>query len=535
MTDYGHELEFGIFVTPSSQQPQAVVGLAQLADQVGLDLVTFQDHPYQPAFLDTWTLMSYVAARTQRVRLAGNVLNLPLRGPAVLARSVASLDLLSGGRAELGIGAGGFWDAIEAMGGRRLRPGEAVDALAEALEIIRAVWDTGTRGGVRLAGQYYQVSGAKRGPAPAHPIGIWVGAYKPRMLELTGRLADGWLPSLGYLKPGQLTAGNAAIDRAAAAAGRSPTSVRRLLNISGRFAPAAADLLDGPPSHWASQLAELAITEGIGTFILATDDPPTISRFAAEVAPAVRELVGAGRRISVGPPRDAPAISPAERTGPPDADHRSQAGTVPASRGAVLGVEPTPDDGVRLSGTRLWDETTRPTGPGAPAAAVYSPAGRAASAQLVAVHSMLREELANIRDLIMEVQKGAKDAGQARSELNQMTMRQNNWTMGAYCQSYCRVVTAHHSAEDVAVFPYLRARERALGPVLDRLHDEHVIIHGVLDAVDAALVTFITEPDAATELQDAADLLSDTLLSHLAYEERELIEPLARFGFYETG
>jgi alkanesulfonate monooxygenase SsuD/methylene tetrahydromethanopterin reductase-like flavin-dependent oxidoreductase (luciferase family) len=532
MTDYGHELEFGVFVTPSSQQPDAVVELAQLADQAGLDLVTFQDHPYQPAFLDTWTLMSYAAARTERVRLAGNVLNLPLRGPAVLARSVASLDLLSGGRVELGIGAGGFWDAIEAMGGRRLRPGQAVDALAEALEIIRAVWDTGTRGGIRLAGDYYQLSGAKRGPAPAHPIEIWVGAYKPRMLQLIGRLANGWLPSLSYLEPGQLTAGNAAIDQAAAEAGRSPASVRRLLNISGQFAPTATDLLDGPPSHWASQLAELALSEGIGTFILATDDPSAIRRFAGEVAPAVRELVAAGRTAAARSPGDGLGISPAELAGTPDPEDRSDAGRAPAPSREVVGVAPTPDDGMRLSPARLWDEAARPTGPGAPAAAVYTPAGQAASAQLVAVHNMLREELAEIRDLIMNVQKGAKDAGQARSELNQMTMRQNNWTMGAYCQSYCRVVTAHHSAEDMAVFPYLRARERTLGPVLDRLHSEHVVIHGVLDAVDAALVKFITDPDAGTELQDAVDLLSDTLLSHLAYEERELIEPLARFGFY---
>src|ERR1700730_12278732 len=110
--DYGHELAFGVFLTPSSERPQAVVDLARVADQAGLDLVTFQDHPYQPAFLDTWTLLSYVAAQTQNVRLSGNVINLPLRNPAVLARSVASLDLLSGGRAELGIGAGGFAEAI---------------------------------------------------------------------------------------------------------------------------------------------------------------------------------------------------------------------------------------------------------------------------------------------------------------------------------------------------------------------------------------------------------------------------------------
>jgi hypothetical protein len=196
------------------------------------------------------------------------------------------------------------------------------------------------------------------------------------------------------------------------------------------------------------------------------------------------------------------------------------------------GVQPTPDDGTRLSEQRLWDEAARPTGPAPPPGTRYTPAGRTASAELVAVHDMLRAELATVRDLTVQVQKGAINAARARSELNQMTMRQNNWTMGAYCQSYCRVVTQHHSLEDVAVFPYLRGRDDGLGLVLDRLQHEHRVIHGVLDAVDRALVNYVSESGDATELAKAADLLTDTLLSHLAYEERELIDPLARYGFY---
>src|SRR5690606_36029905 len=99
-----------------------------------------------------------------------------------------------------GLGAGGFWDAIEAMGGRRLTPGQGVDALSEAIDVIRTLWDMSTRERVVVDGTYYRLDGAKRGPAPAHDIGIWVGAYKPRMLRLTGRKADGWLPSLGYVE-----------------------------------------------------------------------------------------------------------------------------------------------------------------------------------------------------------------------------------------------------------------------------------------------------------------------------------------------
>src|SRR5919197_5243826 len=238
MTDYGHELTFGTFVTPQDQRPQDVVALAQLTEQAGLDLVTFQDHPYQPAFLDTWTLLSYVAAKTERVHLSGNVLNLPLRTPAVLARAAASLDLLSGGRFELGLGAGAFWDAIEAMGGPNRAKGGAVAALSEAIDVIRAVWAPGDRRGVYVDGEHYRVHGAKRGPEPAHDMQIWLGALKPRMLRLIGEKADGWLPSSSYLQPGDLARGNRIIDEAAEAAGRDPREIRRLLNTTPDIAVA---------------------------------------------------------------------------------------------------------------------------------------------------------------------------------------------------------------------------------------------------------------------------------------------------------
>jgi hemerythrin-like domain-containing protein len=199
----------------------------------------------------------------------------------------------------------------------------------------------------------------------------------------------------------------------------------------------------------------------------------------------------------------------------------------------TLDVQPTPDDGTRLSSARRWNEATRPTrATPPPPAAGYTRAGRAASSDLVMVHDMLRQELSTIRDLVTDVRQGATTAARARSDLNQMAMRQDNWTMGSYCQSFCRIVTAHHSLESTAVFPHLRAREQALGPVLDRLHEEHLIIHGVLDSVDRALVSLVSDPGDSTELQEAVDLLTDTLLSHLAYEERELIEPLARYGYY---
>jgi alkanesulfonate monooxygenase SsuD/methylene tetrahydromethanopterin reductase-like flavin-dependent oxidoreductase (luciferase family) len=298
MTDYGHDLLFGTFVTPAANNAQSIIDLAVTAEQSGLDLVTFQDHPYQPAFLDTWTLLSFIAARTERVHLSGNVLNLPLRPPAVLARAAASLDILSGGRFELGIGAGAFWDAIAAMGGRHLTAGESVDALREAIAIIRQVWDTEKRGGVRHDGRHYQVVGAKRGPRPAHDIDIWVGAYRPKMLALTGAVADGWLPSIEYIPQGiaSLPELNQRIDQAASEAGRQPSDIRRLMNFMRvRFSPTSHGLLDGPPSDWVDQLTGLTLEHGITAFLIGGDDRGMTQRFAAEVAPAVRDRVARER------------------------------------------------------------------------------------------------------------------------------------------------------------------------------------------------------------------------------------------------
>jgi alkanesulfonate monooxygenase SsuD/methylene tetrahydromethanopterin reductase-like flavin-dependent oxidoreductase (luciferase family) len=504
------ELLFGTFLTPAADRPDQVVALAELTDQVGLDLVSVQDHPYQPAHLDAWTLLSVIAARTRSVHVLPNVANLPLRPPAVLARSAASLDLLSGGRVELGLGAGAFWDAIAAQGGPRRTPGESLTALAEAIAVIRALWTPGR--GARTEGEHYRLAGAKPGPFPAHDIGIWLGVYKPRGLALTGRLADGWLPSSPYLPPEQLGAANAVIDRAADEAGRDRAAIRRLYNVVGSFDGTGREFLQGPPAVWVEQLAELALTESMSGFILMADSPDLVRRFAAEVAPAVRELVAAERAGS--------------RTVPAPA-----AITVAAPAGGLAGVT-TPDDGTRLSAEQVWDETARPTGPAADADRVYTAHEQAAGRHLVEVHDHLRAELAQLRDIADQVAAGSLDPGTARSHIQTMTLRQNNWTLGVYCESYCRVVTTHHTLEDQSLFPQLRRSDPALVPVVDRLAEEHRAIHGVIERVDQALVAFVSGPDGMKELRAAIDLLTDTLLSHLSYEERELVEPLARLGFY---
>ncbi|MET0419489.1 MAG: LLM class flavin-dependent oxidoreductase, partial [Actinoplanes sp.] len=302
--DYGHELEFGTFITPVNSPPQAAVDRARLSEALGFDLVTFQDHPYQPGFLDTWTLLSWVAAQTETIQLSGNVLNIPMRPAPVLARAAASLDLLSGGRLALGLGAGGFWDAMEAMGVTRRTAAESVDQLDEAIDVIREIWRADERAQLRYEGEYYQLKGTKRGPAPAHEVPSWVGAYKPRMLRLVGAKADGWLPSLSYLKPGDLGRGNKVIDEAAAAAGRDPREVRRLLNVFGDPAKKA--------SQWVDELLALILEDGIGTVILGSDDPGELQMFAEEVIPAVRDTVArqrSARGVGAGPVRSAAALA----------------------------------------------------------------------------------------------------------------------------------------------------------------------------------------------------------------------------------
>ena len=294
MPDYGRPLRFGVFPTPEAAALDEVLALARIADEEDLEYVGIQDHPYQRRFLDTWMLMATVLAKTERVSVFPDVANLPLRPPAVLAKSAASLDVLSGGRFELGLGAGSFWEAVEAMGGPRRSPGEAVDALVEAMQVIRLMW-SGERS-VRFGGRYYQLAGVKPGPPPAHPIGIWLGVGARRTLALVGRAADGWVPSSGWATPDKLPGMHARIDEAAAAAGRDPAVITRVYNVWGGI-DGTGGFLQGGPAQWVDELTELAVEQGMDTFMFGPSQDPVLQlrRFAAEVAPAVREQVARHR------------------------------------------------------------------------------------------------------------------------------------------------------------------------------------------------------------------------------------------------
>src|SRR5947199_7686009 len=224
-------LRFGVSVVPAIETLDRSREVVRAADSAGLDLIGIQDHPYQHHFLDTWSLIPTLLAETERISFFTDVANLPLRPPAVMAKAAASLDVLSGGRFELGLGAGGIPDVIANFGGPRRTPGEAVEALDEAIDMIRMLWSD--ERSVSFEGRYYRLDDARPGPRPAHPIGIWVGAFKPRMIRLVGRKADGWLPSLGVLTREEMRDSQGKIDEAAEKAGRDLRSIRRILNLQG--------------------------------------------------------------------------------------------------------------------------------------------------------------------------------------------------------------------------------------------------------------------------------------------------------------
>ncbi len=289
---------FGANVDPSARNPQEPFRRAQIADGYGLDLITVQDHAYNPQFLETWTLLAALAQATGRVHVSPNVLTTPLRLPAMMAKMAASLDVLSSGRVELGLGSGASPEGIRAFGGFTGTPGERYQAFKEYLEIIKGLWASAGKP-FSYSGQVYQVREARFGPAPAHPIRVWTGAMSPRSLRLTGQMADGLLVSTTYVSPEQLLAFNRLIDEGATAAGRPAETIRRGYNLMGvldlgrntvRLRPNPG-LISGPPDTWVTQILRFYNDYRQDTFIfwpVAGDEPAQIEAFAREVVPAVR-------------------------------------------------------------------------------------------------------------------------------------------------------------------------------------------------------------------------------------------------------
>jgi len=296
MTDYGHDLQFGFFLDPATDDPERTLELARILDELGYDLIGVQDHPYQQKHFDMLALLGYILGATERIRVFPDVANLPLRPPAMLAKHAATLAQLSGGRFELGLGAGGFWDAIRAMGGPAREPGESLEALREATHLIRAFWSGEP---LRHRGDYYEAVGVRPGPTPAHDINIWLGVIGPRAVRLAGEIADGWIPSMAYVPPSRSARLNALLDESARAAGRDPSEIRRIYNVGGDVSPVIESggsdddtQIVGPRDHWVEVLTRLVVDQGFSTFVLwGVPTAPRLRMFIEEIAPAVRDRV----------------------------------------------------------------------------------------------------------------------------------------------------------------------------------------------------------------------------------------------------
>ncbi|WP_433733781.1 LLM class flavin-dependent oxidoreductase [Nocardia sp. CA-129566] len=291
-------LRFGIQLAPTADELPRLRALARVADREGLDLLGIQDHPYAGGLADTFAVIATVLAETERLRVFPDVASLPLRGPALLGKQAATLDLLSGGRFELAMGAGAFWPAISAMGGPSRTNPEALQALTEATEIIRAMWVPGAK--AKVAGAHYAVHGVQSGPAPVHPVGIWFGSVGPKANALTGRIADGWAaPIPHYLPYEKWQDAQQIISASALDAGRDPGDIMRMAQLVGDIteAPGSVTLRGEEPirtdaAGWARILADLATDTGFDTFVYwpQSPDETQLRRWVAEVVPRVREL-----------------------------------------------------------------------------------------------------------------------------------------------------------------------------------------------------------------------------------------------------
>ena len=299
---------FGLSVTPYSSNVDNIFKLAKTADDLGLDIIGIQDHPYNGSFFDTWTLISALAASTKRIRYFPDVSDLPMRPPAILAKTAATLDIITKGRIELGLGTGGFWDAIQSWGGSRRTPREAVAAYKEAIQVIRLIWNYGKgRSRVSFPGKYYHLENAQAGPSPYHEMNIWTGAVGPRMMNVIGRLTDGWVVPLSTNMSGdEIRTRQEMIDESARKNGRSPQSIRRIAQIVGVIDEREQSeksekkpffLHDRTPfigsvSHWVDWLTSSYKELGLDTFIfwpsVEGDEENQVRIFAQQIIPKLR-------------------------------------------------------------------------------------------------------------------------------------------------------------------------------------------------------------------------------------------------------
>jgi probable F420-dependent oxidoreductase len=285
-------LLFGVSINQSATPDADPIAEARRAEELGFDFVSVTDHLHgtRPTH-ETWTLLSWTAASTSRVGLVTDVLGLPYRAPSVTAKMAASLDRLSGGRFTLGLGAGGSDEESRGYGLPLRTPGEKIEALAEAIDILRGMWTTPS---FSFQGRHFRTEGAELEPKPDRRIPIWLGTYGDRALELTGRVADGWIPSYPYAPPDVAAQMMGRIRRAAEAAGRDPAELTHAYNIGVRVdeqaTPRPGRTVSGGPDQVADALTGFARI-GFTVFNLwpVGEAAEQMERLAHEVVPAVRD------------------------------------------------------------------------------------------------------------------------------------------------------------------------------------------------------------------------------------------------------
>lgn len=282
---------FGLNVSTSAAPGADPVADARRAEELGFDFVSASDHLHgdSPTY-EPWTMLSWIAARTSRIRVATRVLAVPYRNPPVVAKMAETLDRLSGGRLILGLGGGYSDEEFSAFGLGVRPPREKIEGLEEAIRIVRGLWSETS---FTFEGRLYRTDGAQLEPKPDRRIPIWLGTYGHRALGVTGRLADGWIPSLGFAPPERVKVMRERVLAAARQAGREPEEITCAYNVEIRVdehADAPPSVVSGPPDAVVERLLGF-LQLGFTAMNFMPEGPgqdEQAERLAREVIPSLR-------------------------------------------------------------------------------------------------------------------------------------------------------------------------------------------------------------------------------------------------------